>query len=105
MYWPPSLQIRGPTRGLRWLSAAIAAVAAVAACTAAIAPAASAPAGGLASYVNPFIGTNPAPNSRYGFSFDTGDVYPGAVAPQGMVAWSPDTTSGIPGGYWYPDNA
>jgi predicted alpha-1,2-mannosidase len=65
---------------------------------------ASAPAGGLASYVNPLIGTKPAPNSNYGFGFDTGDVYPGAVAPHGMLAWSPDTTTGIPGGYWYPDN-
>lgn len=121
MHWPPSLQIRGRTRGLKWLPASIATVAAftaaiagggsTAAATAAVthaagpaATAASAPAGGLASYVNPFIGTNPAPNSNYGFSFDTGDVYPGAVAPHGMVAWSPDTTSGIPGGYWYPDN-
>ena len=121
MHRPPSLQIRGRNRGPRWLSAPIAAVAAftaaiaVSGCTAAVtsavthaaAPAAkagSAPAGGLASYVNPLIGTNPAPNSKYGFGFDTGDVYPGAVAPHGMVAWSPDTTSGIPGGYWYPDN-
>jgi predicted alpha-1,2-mannosidase len=118
---PPRLQIRGRTRGLKWLSAPIVAVAAftaaiaggggTAAATAAVthaaspaAEAASAPAGGLASYVNPFIGTNPAPNSHYGFGFDTGDVYPGAVAPHGMVAWSPDTTTGIPGGYWYPDN-
>ena len=113
---PPSLQVRG----LRWLSAPIAAVTAftaaiaVSGCTAgtsagahAGAPAAragSTPAGGLASYVNPLIGTNPTPNSNYGFGFDTGDVYPGAVAPHGMLAWSPDTTSGIPGGYWYPDN-
>ncbi len=121
MHRPRSLQIRGRNRGPRWLSAPTAAVAAftaaiaVSGCTAAVtsavthaaAPAAkagSAPAGGLASYVNPLIGTNPAPNSKYGFGFDTGDVYPGAVAPHGMVAWSPDTTSGIPGGYWYPDN-
>jgi predicted alpha-1,2-mannosidase len=118
---PPSLQIRGRNRGLRWLSAPIAAVTAftlaiaVSGCTAAAtsavthaaapaAKAASAPAGGLASYVNPLVGTNPAPNSNYGFGFDTGDVYPGAVAPHGMLAWSPDTTSGIPGGYWYSDN-
>src|ERR1700755_1738629 len=97
---PPRLQIRGRTRGLKWLSAPIVAVAAftaaiaggggTAAATAAGTPAASpaaeaasAPAGGLASYVNPFIGTNPAPNSHYGFGFDTGDVYPGAVAPHG----------------------
>jgi predicted alpha-1,2-mannosidase len=121
MHRPPSLQIRGRKRGMKSLSAPIAAVTAITAamavtgCTAAArsavthaaAPAAkagSAPPGGLASYVNPLIGTNPAPNSDYGFGFDTGDVYPGAVAPHGMLAWSPDTTSGIPGGYWYPDN-
>jgi predicted alpha-1,2-mannosidase len=109
------------TRGPRWLSATVAAVTActaaiaVSGCTAAGTPKATqtpgpaararlAPAGGLAGYVNPFIGTNPAPNSKYGFGFDTGDVYPGAVAPHGMLAWSPDTTSGIPGGYWYPDD-
>jgi predicted alpha-1,2-mannosidase len=114
MHRPPSLQ----SRGLRWLSAPVAAAftaaIAVSGCAAAVtsavthvaaaAKAASAPAGGPASYVNPFIGTNPARNSNYGFGFDTGDVYPGAVAPHGMLAWSPDTTSGIPGGYWYPDN-
>jgi predicted alpha-1,2-mannosidase len=121
MHRPPSLQIRGRTRGLRWLSAPLAAVTAftaaiavggsAAAATAAAAhpaapaaKAASAPAGGLASYVNPFIGTNPAPTSHYGFGFDTGDVFPGAVAPHGMEAWSPDTTSNQAGGYWYPDN-
>src|SRR5215469_7554324 len=117
MHRAPSLRIRG----LSWLSAPIAAVTAVTAaiavggCSAGVssatthgaAPAANAasPAsGGLASYVDPLIGTNPAPNSHYGFGFDTGDVYPGAVAPHGILAWSPDTTSGIPGGYWYPDN-
>jgi predicted alpha-1,2-mannosidase len=68
-------------------------MAASATATHAAAPAASVPAGGLASYVNPFIGTG-----------GSGDVFPGAVAPHGMVAWSPDTTSGIAGGYWYPDN-
>ncbi len=102
MHWPPSLQIRGRTRELKWLSVPIAAAAAIAGggmaaasatVTHAAAPAASVPAGGLASYVNPFIGTGGG-----------GDVYPGAVAPHGMVAWSPDTTSGTPGGYWYPDN-
>jgi predicted alpha-1,2-mannosidase len=121
MHRLPSLQIRGRNRRLRWLSASIAAVTAftaaiaVGGCTAAVtsavthaaasaAKAASAAAGGLAGYVNPLIGTKPAPNSSYGFGFDTGDVYPGAVAPHGILAWSPDTTSGIPGGYWYPDN-
>ena len=116
MHRPASL----PIRRLRGRSAPLAAVTAFTAaiamsgCAAAVtspsthaAPAAktaSAPAGGLVSYVNPLIGTKPAPNSNYGFGFDTGDVYPGAVAPHGMLAWSPDTTTGIPGGYWYPDN-
>jgi putative alpha-1,2-mannosidase len=74
---------RGRISGLRWLPAAAAA---------------PAPGGGLAGYVNPFIGTQPAPSSHYGFGFDTGDVFPGAVAPHGMLAWSPDTTSGQAGG-------
>jgi predicted alpha-1,2-mannosidase len=102
MHWPPSLQISGRTRRLSWLSVpvAVAAIAgggcmaaASATVTQAAAPAASVPAGGLASYVNPFIGTSGG-----------GNVYPGAVAPHGMVAWSPDTTSGNPGGYEYYDN-
>src|SRR5437879_4104011 len=37
------------------------------------------------SYVNPFIGTDPAPNTGYGFGFDTGDVFPGAAYPAGML--------------------
>jgi Glycosyl hydrolase family 92 N-terminal domain len=31
-------------------------------------------------------------------------VFPGAVAPDGMLAWSPDTTSAIRGGYSYLDD-
>jgi predicted alpha-1,2-mannosidase len=57
----------------------------------------------LTAYVNPFIGTAPSPLSHYGFSFDTGDVFPGAAYPLGMCQFSPDTTSGQAGGYWYPD--
>ncbi|HWD93453.1 MAG TPA: GH92 family glycosyl hydrolase [Verrucomicrobiae bacterium] len=59
----------------------------------------------LAPLVNPFIGTDPNPFSKVGYSFDTGNVFPGAVCPRGMVAWSPDTTHQrqIAGGYWYPD--
>ena len=59
----------------------------------------------LTSYVNPFIGTEKSPLSNYGFTFDTGDVFPGAVYPLGMFQFSPDTPSGIPGGYWYPDRS
>jgi predicted alpha-1,2-mannosidase len=49
-----------------------------------------------ASYVNPFIGTT-----------NLGNVYPGAVTPFGMLAWSPQTSRGnqfstpAPGGYQY----
>jgi predicted alpha-1,2-mannosidase len=57
----------------------------------------------LTPYVNPFIGTNPAPTAHYGFSFDSGDVFPGATTPEGMVQFSPDTPSNIAGGYYYPD--
>ena len=50
----------------------------------------------LASYVNPFIGTD-----------GPGNTYPGATLPFGMVQLSPDI--GIPGwdriaGYYYPDS-
>jgi predicted alpha-1,2-mannosidase len=60
----------------------------------------------LASSVNPFIGTAPNAFSRVGYDFDTGNVFPGAVCPRGMLAWSPDTTHApnIAGGYWYPDS-
>lgn len=59
----------------------------------------------LAQYVNPFIGTQPNPYTQFGFAWDTGNVFPGAVAPRGMLAWSPDTSHAdrISGGYWYPD--
>src|SRR5262245_17187032 len=57
----------------------------------------------LVDYVNPFIGTAPSGYNN-GFNYDTGDVWPGADQPFGMLQWSPDTTTHIPGGYWYPDN-
>ncbi len=56
----------------------------------------------LTDYVNPFIGTAPG-GSQFGFTGDSGDVFPGATYPAGMVQWSPDTTSNLPGGYYYPD--
>jgi predicted alpha-1,2-mannosidase len=61
----------------------------------------------LTPFVNPFIGTEPNPYTKEGYSFDTGNVFPGAVCPRGMLAWSPDTTHAkeIAGGYWYPDRA
>ena len=58
------------------------------------------------SFVDPFIGTAPNSYVKTDYSMDTGNVYPGAVCPRGMVAWSPDTTHNqqIAGGYWYPDD-
>jgi len=59
----------------------------------------------LAQYVNPFIGTAPAPGTGYGVEFDGGDTFPGAVVPTGMLAWSPDTAeTHLPGGYAYADH-
>ena len=60
----------------------------------------------LSQYINPLIGTEPNPLIKEGWGWDTGNVFPGAVCPRGMVAWSPDTThkNRIAGGYWYPDN-
>jgi len=61
----------------------------------------------LTPLVNPLIGTDPNPFSKVDYSFDTGNVFPGAVCPRGILAWSPDTTHArqIAGGYWYPDRA
>src|SRR5262245_56616165 len=57
-----------------------------------------------ASYIDPFIGTGPAPTATYGQEFDGGDVFPGAAYPTGMLYWSPDTVEhNVPGGYFYPD--
>jgi len=58
----------------------------------------------LTEYVNPFIGTSPG-GSSFSFSGDSGDTFPGATYPMGMLQWSPDTTSNLPGGYYYPDTA
>src|SRR5260370_34191868 len=56
----------------------------------------------LTQYVNPFIGTSPG-GSSFGFGGDSGNTFPGATYPMGMLQWSPDTTSNLPGGYYYPD--
>ncbi len=60
----------------------------------------------LTPFVDPFIGTDPNPITKTGYDMDTGNVYPGAVCPHGLLAWSPDTTTNkrIAGGYWYPDS-
>ncbi|WP_112433673.1 lectin [Thermogemmatispora tikiterensis] len=54
----------------------------------------------LASLVDPFTGTG----IQQGAPFGGGDTFPGADLPFGMVQWSPDTVSYVPGGYWYNDN-
>ena len=56
----------------------------------------------LTQYVDPFIGTD-AGGSNFGFGGNSGDTFPGATYPMGMVQWSPDTPSNLPGGYYYPD--
>jgi predicted alpha-1,2-mannosidase len=56
----------------------------------------------LVRYVNPMIGTAPA-NSWLDFTMASGDVFPGAGYPLGMLALSPDTPSNLPGGYDYRD--
>jgi predicted alpha-1,2-mannosidase len=60
----------------------------------------------LTQYVNPLIGTAPNPLVHTGLGSDPGSVFPGAVCPRGMVAWSPDTPHSfkVAGGYWYPDS-
>ncbi|HEU5471218.1 MAG TPA: GH92 family glycosyl hydrolase [Actinophytocola sp.] len=50
----------------------------------------------LARWVNPYVGTKKG--------CCTGLTYPGAVAPFGMVQWSPDTVLPQVGGYNYNDN-
>ena len=53
--------------------------------------------GGPADEVNPFVGTAPVPvveGMKPGV-FDTGNTYPGAALPFGMVQWSPDTETGF----------
>lgn len=49
----------------------------------------------LTTNVNMFCGTGGGGNAA--------DLFPGSVAPFGMVQWSPDTTSHWPGGYLYSD--
>jgi predicted alpha-1,2-mannosidase len=57
----------------------------------------------LTKYVNPFIGTAPG-GDKFGLYGNSGDVFPGADYPRGMLQWSPDTPTHIPGGYFYPDS-
>lgn len=57
----------------------------------------------LTSLVNPFIGTAPGGTTNFGLVGNSGNTLPGAAFPLGMVQWSPDTPSNLPGGYYYPD--
>jgi predicted alpha-1,2-mannosidase len=57
----------------------------------------------LAQYVNPFVGTKPG-GTDFGTGGGAGNTFPGAVAPFGMVQWSPDTDKSQPGGYYYDDD-
>jgi predicted alpha-1,2-mannosidase len=57
----------------------------------------------LTQLVNPFIGTdNSSPYPCGGAC--SANVFPGAAYPMGMVQWSPDTTSNLPGGYYFGDS-
>ncbi|WP_326946802.1 GH92 family glycosyl hydrolase [Amycolatopsis sp. NBC_01307] len=84
--------------GLTFLSLAV--VAAVAPAM----PVAAAQATDFAKWVNPFVGTRPG-GEDHGTGGGAGNTFPGAVAPFGMVQWSPDTVKSQPGGYFYDDNA
>src|SRR6266511_2578370 len=56
-----------------------------------------------AQYVNPFVGTKPG-GPDFGHGGGAGNTFPGADAPFGMLAWSPDTVTHQHGGYYYDDN-
>ncbi len=63
---------------------------------------------GPADEVNPFVGTAPVQvaGMKVGV-FDTGNTFPGATLPFGMVQWSPDTETGFlkrRSGYVYGDD-
>ncbi|GAB2726458.1 hypothetical protein GCM10010442_55060 [Kitasatospora kifunensis] len=55
-----------------------------------------------AQYVNPFVGTAQG-GVDYGNGGGAGNTFPGAVAPLGMMQWSPDTVTYQNGGYDYND--
>jgi predicted alpha-1,2-mannosidase len=57
----------------------------------------------LTTLVNPLIGTLDGSNPSLGLGFSVGDTFPGATCPLGMVAFSPDTPTNLPGGYYYKD--
>lgn len=58
-----------------------------------------------AQYVDPMIGTDAAV-ADFGTGGSAGNTFPGAVAPFGMIQWSPETLPGLvnfAGGYSYVD--
>ena len=56
----------------------------------------------VTQFVNPFIGTDNAPNVVNPVGGGAaGDDFPGATVPWGMVAFSPDTPGASPSGYAY----
>ena len=56
-----------------------------------------------AQHVDPLIGTKPG-GPDFGHGGGAGNTFPGAVAPFGMLQWSPDTVVHQHGGYHYDDN-
>src|ERR687885_861857 len=58
-------------------------------------------------YVNPFIGTANSPLPDYLGGNGSGNTFPGATLPFGMIQWSPDTEKGFGqeerGSYLYAD--
>src|SRR3954452_18750440 len=60
-------------------------------------------------YVNPFIGTAKSPLPDYLGGNSSGNTFPGATMPFGMIQWSPDTDKGFGkderGSYLYADSA
>src|SRR5215207_4881110 len=60
-------------------------------------------------YVNPFIGTGNSPLPDYLGGNGSGNTFPGATMPFGMIQWSPDTENAFGkderGSYLYADTA
>ncbi|HYE64789.1 MAG TPA: GH92 family glycosyl hydrolase, partial [Pyrinomonadaceae bacterium] len=63
----------------------------------------------LVQYVNPFTGTGNSPLPDYLGGNASGNTFPGAALPFGMIQWSPDTENGFTkdarGSYIYDDTA
>jgi len=99
-------RVRRPQRPRAWAAvAAVICAAPIAVCTASPASAATSAAGTLvsdpASLVNPMVGTGSG-----GAVVGQIDTFPGAVAPFGMLSFSPDTPSRPDGGgYNYADSS